>query len=87
MDDLMEKRRYWHLTQEALGRTRYRIRLGKGYGPVVRLRNVLKIMHYYAGYSVFFYCSVPYFDSIVSMNYKMYICHNVSRWSCYPNQI
>jgi hypothetical protein len=36
LDDLMEKRRYWKLKQEALDRTLWRTRFGRGYGPVVR---------------------------------------------------
>jgi hypothetical protein len=34
--DLKEKRRYWNLKEEALDRTLWRIRFGRGYGPVVR---------------------------------------------------
>jgi hypothetical protein len=36
LDDLKEKRRYWKLKEEALGRTLWRTRFGRGYGPVVR---------------------------------------------------
>jgi hypothetical protein len=36
LDDLKEKRRYWKLKEEALDRTLWRIRFGRGYGPVVR---------------------------------------------------
>jgi hypothetical protein len=36
LDDLKEKRRYWKLKEEALDRTLWRSRLGRGYGPVVR---------------------------------------------------
>jgi hypothetical protein len=36
LDDLKEKRRYWKLKEEALDRTLWRTRLGRGYGPVVR---------------------------------------------------
>jgi hypothetical protein len=35
-DDLKEKRRYWKLKEEALDRTLWRTRFGRGYGPVVR---------------------------------------------------
>ena len=35
MDDLKEKKRYFKLQEEALGRTVWRTRLGRGYGPVV----------------------------------------------------
>jgi hypothetical protein len=36
LDDLKEKRRYWKLNEEALDRTLWRTRFGRGYGPVVR---------------------------------------------------
>jgi hypothetical protein len=36
LDDLKEKRRYWKLKEDALDRTVWRTRFGKGYGPVVR---------------------------------------------------
>jgi hypothetical protein len=36
LDDLKEKIRYWKLKEEALGRTQWRPRFGRGYGPVVR---------------------------------------------------
>jgi hypothetical protein len=36
LDDLNEKRRYWKLKEEALDRTLWRTRFGRGYGPVVR---------------------------------------------------
>jgi hypothetical protein len=36
LDDLKEKIRYWKLTEEALVRTLWRTRFGRGYGPVVR---------------------------------------------------
>jgi hypothetical protein len=36
LDDLKEKRRYWKLKEEALNRTLWRTRFGRGYGPVVR---------------------------------------------------
>jgi hypothetical protein len=36
LDDLTEKRRYWKLKEEALDRTLWRTRFGRGYGPVVR---------------------------------------------------
>jgi hypothetical protein len=35
-DDLKEKRRYWKLKEEALDRTQWRTRFGRGYGPEVR---------------------------------------------------
>jgi hypothetical protein len=36
MDDLKETNRYWKLKEEALDRTLWRTRFGRGYGPVVR---------------------------------------------------
>jgi hypothetical protein len=36
LDDLKEKRRYCKLKEEALDRTLWRTRFGRGYGPVVR---------------------------------------------------
>jgi hypothetical protein len=36
LDDLKEKRRYCKLKDEALDRTLWRTRFGRGYGPVVR---------------------------------------------------
>jgi hypothetical protein len=36
LDDLKEKKRYWKLKEEALDRTVWRTRFGRGYGPVVR---------------------------------------------------
>jgi hypothetical protein len=36
LDDLKEKKRYWKLKEEAVDRTMWRSRFGRGYGPVVR---------------------------------------------------
>ena len=36
LDDLKEKRGYSHLKEEALDRTMWRDRFGRGFGPVVR---------------------------------------------------
>jgi hypothetical protein len=36
LDDLKEKKRYWKLKEEALDRTLWRTRFGRGYRPVVR---------------------------------------------------
>jgi hypothetical protein len=36
LDDLKERRRYSHLKEEALDRTVWRARFGRGFGPVVR---------------------------------------------------
>jgi hypothetical protein len=36
LDDLKERREYSHLKEEALYRTMWRARFGRGFGPVVR---------------------------------------------------
>jgi hypothetical protein len=36
LDDLKEKSGYSHLKEEALDRTMWRVRFGRGFGPVVR---------------------------------------------------
>jgi hypothetical protein len=36
LDDLKERRGYSHLKDEALDRTRWRVRFGRGFGSVVR---------------------------------------------------
>jgi hypothetical protein len=36
LDDLKERRGYSHLKEEALDRTMWRVRVGRGFGPVVR---------------------------------------------------
>jgi hypothetical protein len=36
LDDVKENRRYWSLKEEALDRTVWRTRFGRGYGPVAR---------------------------------------------------
>jgi len=36
LDDLKERREYSHLIEEALDRTVWRARFGRGFGPVVR---------------------------------------------------
>ena len=36
LDDIKERRGYSHLKEEALDRTMWRARFGRGYGPVVR---------------------------------------------------
>ena len=35
LDDLKERRGYYHLKEEALDRTKWRARFGRGFGPVV----------------------------------------------------
>ena len=39
LDDLKERREYSHLKEEALDRTMWRARYGRGFGPVVRQTN------------------------------------------------
>jgi hypothetical protein len=36
LDDLKERRGYSHLQEEALDRTMWKARFGRGFGPVVR---------------------------------------------------
>ena len=36
LDDLKERSGYYHLNEEALDRTMWRARFGRGFGPVVR---------------------------------------------------
>ena len=36
LDDLKDRRGYYHLKEEALGRTMWRNRFGRGFGPLVR---------------------------------------------------
>jgi hypothetical protein len=36
LNDLKERRGYPHLKEEALDRTMWRVRFGRGFGPVVR---------------------------------------------------
>jgi hypothetical protein len=36
LDDLKDRRRYSHLKEEALDRTVWRNRFGRGFGPIVR---------------------------------------------------
>jgi hypothetical protein len=42
LDDLKERRGYSHLKEEALDRTMWRARFGRGFGPVVRQTNKFK---------------------------------------------
>jgi len=39
VDDLKERREYSHLKEDALDRTVWRARFGRGFGPVVRQTN------------------------------------------------
>jgi hypothetical protein len=45
LDDLKERRGYSHLKDEALDRTMWRARFGRGFGPVVRQTTKLNKMH------------------------------------------
>jgi len=40
LDDLKESRGYSHLKEEALDRTMWRARFGRGFGPVVRQTSI-----------------------------------------------
>jgi hypothetical protein len=40
LDDLKERRGYSHLKEEALDRTKWRARFGRGFGSVVRRTNI-----------------------------------------------
>ena len=44
-DDIKERRGYSHLKEEALDRTMWRARFGRGFGPVVRqtTKNEMKV--------------------------------------------
>ena len=42
LDDLKERRGYCHLKEEALDRTMWRARFGRGFGPVVRQTTTTK---------------------------------------------
>jgi hypothetical protein len=39
LDDLKDKRGYSHLKEEAMDRTMWRNRFGRGFGPVLRQNN------------------------------------------------
>jgi len=45
LDDLKERRGYSHLKEEALDRTMWRARFGRGFGPVVRQTAKQKTKH------------------------------------------
>jgi len=47
LDYLMEKREHWKLKEEALARTPWRTRFGRGSGPVVRHRMMRMIIKQY----------------------------------------
>ena len=54
LDDLKERRGYSHLKEEALDRTTWRTRFGRGFGPAVRQTNKLNeyiyiYIHIYTG--------------------------------------
>jgi hypothetical protein len=48
LDDLKERRRYSHLKEEALDRTMWRARFGRGFGPVVRQTTKLNELQLYS---------------------------------------
>jgi hypothetical protein len=43
LDDLKERKGYSHLKEEAVDRTMWRARFGRGFGPVVRQTTTLKL--------------------------------------------
>jgi len=47
MNDRKERRGYSHLKEEALDRTMWRARFGKGFGPVVRQTNIYIYIYIY----------------------------------------
>jgi len=47
LDDLKERRGYSYLKEEALDRTRWRARFGRGFGPVVRQTTKLIYIYTY----------------------------------------
>jgi hypothetical protein len=49
LDDLKERRGYSHLKEEALDRTMWRARFGRGFGPVVRQTTKWMYFHLYMG--------------------------------------
>jgi hypothetical protein len=48
LDDLKERRWYSRLKEEALGRTMWRARFGRGFGPVVRQTTKWMNYHYFS---------------------------------------
>ena len=40
LDDIKERTGYSHLKEEALDRSMWRVRFGRGFGPVVRETNI-----------------------------------------------
>jgi hypothetical protein len=50
LDGLKERTGYSHLKEEALDRTMWRARLGKGFGPVVRLNEGMSLAHLLPGF-------------------------------------
>jgi hypothetical protein len=42
LDDLKERKGYFHLKEEALDRTMWKARFGRGFGPVVRQKKKKK---------------------------------------------
>ena len=45
LDELKERRGYCHLKEEAVARTMWRARFGRGFGPVVR-QNTNELIYY-----------------------------------------
>ena len=89
LDDLKERRGYCHLKEEALDRTMWRARFGRGFGPVVR--QTTKCMN---GHNWIFMCLYAaqqvvrstLFDAyvfvIISASIGSYLAANVLRLRC-----
>ena len=56
LDNLKERKGYCHLKEEALDRTLWSARFGRGFGPVVR--QTAKLMNLYLLFSIRFFVSV-----------------------------
>jgi len=53
LDDLKERRGYSHLKEEAVDRTMWRARFGRGFGPAVR--QTAKLMNIYIYIYIYIY--------------------------------
>ena len=72
LDDLKESRGYSHLKAEALDRTMWRARFGRGFGPVVRQTTKwmnIHLIHYIKWFlSKLNFSHFPYYDVLYSMD-------------------
>ena len=62
VDDLKERRGYSHLKEEALDRTMWRARFGRGFGPVVRQTTKMNELFYLFLCSYFSHLSLSYLN-------------------------